>query len=504
MENPTRRTFITVGGYLAAIACVALATWLKDLAAPTIIPSNVPISYILAIVVTAFFFGLGPAVLTSLLSVLAFDYFFLTPLHTVAFDHPENYPIMGIFLVVGITISYLESRLRTRTEQAITEAIARRKAETALRDVNVNLEQRVAERTLELRESELRWSTTLASIGDAVIATNANGGIVFMNSVAESLTGWKIDEARSRPVREVFHILDESTRKDVEPPIEAVIRAGTVVGLANHTILIKRDGTEIPIDDSGAPIVGPDGGCTGVVLVFRDVTERRKSEQLKDDFIGMVSHELRTPLTVVAGAINTAISPGVSPDDVRQLLNDAAWGAETMGDIIENLLELSRWQANRLVLGSSIVDIRSAVRRVVDKASKKSSNHRIVADVAPDLPVVTADLTRIEHILDNLVDNAIKYSPDGGDVLVAAQQDGTSILLSVSDQGIGITPSEAERLFQPFSRLQALPPASVQGIGLGLVVCRHLVEAHGGQIWVESEPGKGSTFKFTLPLDKPS
>ena len=130
-----------------------------------------------------------------------------------------------------------------------------------------------------LRESEQRWATTLASIGDAVIATDTSGKIMFMNGEAEELTGWKLSEASQKPVKKSFNIVNEQTRLEVENPIEKVLREGIVVGLANHTVLIRKDGSEVPIDDSGAPIKDKDGKTTGVVLIFRDITERKKAEE---------------------------------------------------------------------------------------------------------------------------------------------------------------------------------------------------------------------------------
>ena len=131
----------------------------------------------------------------------------------------------------------------------------------------------------KLRESEQRWATTLASIGDAVIATSVSSKIVFMNGVAEELTGWSLSEALQKPVKEVFKIINEQTRKEVEDPVSKVLEKGLVVGLANHSVLIRKNGTEVPIDDSGAPIKDKDGSITGVVLVFRDITERKQNEE---------------------------------------------------------------------------------------------------------------------------------------------------------------------------------------------------------------------------------
>jgi len=212
----------------------------------------------------------------------------------------------------------------------------------------------------------------------------------------------------------------------------------------------------------------------------------------------MVSHELKTPLTIVLGGIKTALSEGIGTQDAHMLLQDAEWGAQTMADIVDNLLELSRWQARRLVMLRTKVNMSAAINSVVERSSHKVREHKVVADIPGTLPEIPIDRTRIERILDNLIDNAIKYSPDGGEVRVSARIETDQLVVSVRDQGIGIAAVDAEKLFQPFARLEThLPSSSIKGIGLGLVVCRRLVEAHGGSIWVESEPGKGSVFSFT-------
>lgn len=591
-----------------------------------------------------------------------------------------------------------------------------------------------------LKKSEQRWATTLASIGDAVIATDKAGNTAFMNAEAELLTGWTLREASGRPVEEVFHVVNEQTRQVIESPVAKVIRTGQVCGLANHTSLVRKDGTEIPIDDSGAPIISEGGDITGAVLVFRDIsrrrkvedrvrqladqwqltfdsitdpisiqdkdfklvrvnkayadavrmkeaeltgrkcyevihgltchiagcphqktletgksstveffeprlgiyieastspildkngevtgtvhiaknitarkkvaaalqterakltgllksmedgvgiisadlqleyinpameaeygpvagrkcyeyfnnrsdvcpwcrndeifagksirsdvqsiktgkiyevtyaplknedgtlskltvwhdiTERKKVEELKDGFIGMVSHELRTPLTIITGAVHTALLEGLPPDERDVLLKDAAAGAESLENILGNLLELSRYQANRLVLANEPVNIRKAVDEVVEQLKGKSPAHRLKNHVGERISVV-ADKVRIERILHNLIENAIKYSPDGGDVTVTASQEDGFLVIGVSDQGIGISLADQARLFLPFERLERLT-GGIKGLGLGLVVCRRLVEAHGGRMWVESEEGKGSTFYFSLQLEK--
>ena len=287
-------------GYLLAIGLVALATWLKYLAQPNIIPADVPILYILAIVPTAIFFGFGPSILVCIFSLLAYDYFFIPPLQQISFFEVRNAPILVIFLLVGILFSYLASNLRNKNKEALKEIAARKQSEAELEKDRDHLEDIIEQRTTELektnlelkqditkrekaeealRQSEQSWATTLASIGDAVIATDVTGGITFMNPVAEALTGWSLREASSQPIAEVFNIVNEYSRQIVENPVSRVLQQGTIAGLANHTVLIRKDRTDVAIDDSGAPIKSQDGKTMGVVLVFRDITDRKQMEE---------------------------------------------------------------------------------------------------------------------------------------------------------------------------------------------------------------------------------
>ena len=297
-EKRSLRIFYNSLGYLIAVASVALATWLKFLAQPTIIPADVPILYLLAIVPTAIFFGFGQALLVCVLSFLAYDYYFIPPIHQITFNITET-PIVVIFLLVGVLFSYLASNLREKNRIAAREITSRKQSEAELITYRDHLEELVQQRTSDLektnlalkeeigehkkdeealRQSEQRWATTLASIGDGVVATDVSGRVSFMNTVAETLTGWKTDEANQKPIAEIFNIINETTRQKAENPVDKVLQLGTICSLANHTILIRKDDTEISIDDSGAPIKDTKGVTSGVVLVFRDITERRKTE----------------------------------------------------------------------------------------------------------------------------------------------------------------------------------------------------------------------------------
>ena len=241
----------------------------------------------------------------------------------------------------------------------------------------------------------------------------------------------------------------------------------------------------------------PDGTARRISGMMIDITGSKKAEEIKDEFIGMVSHELRTPLTVIMGALKVATSEGVSPEDAADMLNDAAESSQELAEILNNLVELSRYQARRLQLSRKKADIARLIRGIAKTENGLMKDHRLLMDIKDGLPVAEVDEVRLRHILRNLIHNAFKYSPPGTDVELSAEQAAGYIAVHVKDYGPGLTPEEQARLFQPFERIDGSKP----GLGLGLLVCRRLVEAHGGEIGVESEPGEGCDFWFTLPVE---
>jgi len=264
------------------------------------------------------------------------------------------------------------------------------------------------------------------------------------------------------------------------------------------------DGTSVWGSLSMRPIIDGRGKLVARRLSVVDITERKKLDQLKDDFISLVSHELRSPMTVITGAINTALTEEerLTPEERRQLLKDASVEADMLSNILVNLLELSRIQANRLALNAESISARKVIRAAIDEIKRQGSGHQFVTRLPRDLPPVDADELRLERILYNLLENAVKYSPPQSTIRVAAQPEDKQLVISVSNEGPGITPADQAELFAPFQRLEKSRPGGARGVGLGLLVCRRLVEAHGGRIWVDSTPGQGATFSFTIPLSR--
>jgi PAS domain S-box-containing protein len=348
-----------------------------------------------------------------------------------------------------------------------------------------------------LRRSEANYRMLVESSPDGVMSVDNKMRIIDCNGETCRLLGYPRKELKGKDFRK---LLAGATLPD---RLSAYYDQLTQKGLVETEFeFLGRDGRTIPV---WAKIVGAydsNRRLSQALVYIRDIAERQKLDQLKDEFIGLVSHELRSPLTVIIGAINTALTEEdrLSRDEMRQLLQDAAWEAESLSYLLGNLLELSRVQADRLFLIREPVNIRKVVRDAVDKIKRQSSNHSFEIDLPKSLPLVHADELRLERILHNLLENAVKYSPNGRKIRVSARLEDDNMVMGVSDEGIGISLHDQTRLFSPFERLATQRLQGVKGIGLGLLVCRRLVEAHGGRIWVESEPGRGSTFYFTLPL----
>ncbi len=354
--------------------------------------------------------------------------------------------------------------------------------------------------------------TTLTSIGDAVIATDGSARVTFMNRVAENLTGWAEAEARDRRLQDVLTMVNEETRLPVENPAERALREGVVVGLANHTILIARDGVERPIDDSAAPIRDPQGKTIGVVLVFRDVTDRRQSEQqlltLNRDllrtnqdlqqFSYAASHDLKEPLRTVSNylqLIRGRYKDKVLDEEAAQFFDIAANGAQRMHALVEALLEYSRTGE----VGDAVLNPIS-VQQIVDQAianlQSSISENQAEVSVGP-LPVVNANPLYLTQVFENLIGNALKYrSGRPPRISIDAEERASECVFSVEDNGIGIAPEYHAQIFGIFKRLHG---DEYPGTGIGLATCKKIVDRHGGTIWVESEPGKGSRFFFTIP-----
>ena len=346
-----------------------------------------------------------------------------------------------------------------------------------------------------LQHSEASYRTLVEASPDGVLALDADGQIIDCNEGLCQLLGYEKVKVKGNDIRKFL---------PAAMPAELTAQLRHKGRLEAEFEAVRQDGQTVTVWAKGVARVDKEGKLSQTVLYIRDIAERKKLDELKDELIGLVSHEIRTPLTVIMGGLNTLLSEEtrLSPEEKRQLLQDAALETNSLSYLLGDLIELSRAQANRLSLNLEPVAIRSVIKGVVGKLEQQTSAHRFVIDLPPRLPMVQADPIRIERILHNLLENAVKYSPRGGEIRVLAKRDGNHLVIGVRDQGVGISQADQTKLFIPFERLENRGLEEVKGAGLGLMVCRRLVEAHGGRIWVESQPSRGSTFFFTLPFSK--
>ena len=266
-------------------------------------------------------------------------------------------------------------------------------------------------------------------------------------------------------------------------------------------LLTRSDGTSLPVSVQAAPLRDDLSATMDSVLVVQDVTQLRQAEQLKDDFLSLISHEFRTPLTAIHGGAHLLADAEASLDAKtrRDLLGDVVAESNRLDQMLKNLLLLSSVMAGRLSVETEPVLLAPLAKGVANEVAARSPGHQFMVDVPKETPAVEGDPSLLEQVLRNLYENAVKYSPNGGVIRTATEQVNNRVVLSITDQGLGIAEEHIPNVFLRFHRAGADP--TVRGMGLGLYLSRFLIVAQGGEIMVSSPgPGKGSTFSIALPV----
>jgi len=380
-----------------------------------------------------------------------------------------------------------------------------------------DLEKEVAERKQAeeaLLESEERWETTLASIGDGVIATDELGIITFINTVGEKLTGWSLDRAVGKPITEIYNVISEKSRENLDNPALLALKKKSVVMLTNHSVLIQKDLTEIPIDDSAAPIKNREGSIVGTVLVFRDISKRKNAENAKNDFISMLAHELRNPLAPLLLSMqklkmyiqpNGEMVSRKEPLILSESVENALRQIFIMTRLLDDLLDVSRMEQGKIALQFEKIDLHRAlnfsvasVRLLVDERK-----HKFTMSLPLEPIVIEADPVRFEQTVVNLLNNAAKYTDVGGKIHLSATRDKDFVEIRVRDTGKGISKDKLTHIFDPYYQIESKTQL-YEGLGLGLMLIKNLITLHNGTIEVVSEgKEKGSEFIVRLPILQP-
>jgi len=370
-------------------------------------------------------------------------------------------------------------------------------------------ERKEAEKALS-QEKE-RLAVTLRSIGDGVITTDTDGRLVLMNKIAEELTGWNQHEAFGKDIGEVFHIINAKTRHQCENPVEKVLKAGSIVGLANHTNLIARDGTESMIADSGAPILDAKSEIIGVVLVFRDVTDKHRIERQlqqaqKMESIGIlaggIAHDFNNMLGVITGNVSHALSQIDRGAELFDILSDVQESAKQAQALTQQLLTFAK--------GGAPVKKAANLNQIIRESAKfvtRGGKTRCEFGLSDNLWTVEVDAGQINQTISNLVINAGQAMPDGGIIQIQTENiviesevthpadlpPGKYVKITVKDHGIGISEKHISKIFDPYFTTKQT------GSGLGLATSYAIIKKHDGYMTVDSEIEKGTVFHIYLP-----
>ncbi len=376
----------------------------------------------------------------------------------------------------------------------------------------------------KLRKMERWLTTTLRSIGDAVIATDKMERITMMNPVAESLTGWRQLDALGLRFTEVFKVVHETTGEPIQCPVNKALNEGVIINLEEHAVLLSKNGERVPVDDSAAPIRDDEGNIMGCVVVFRDSTYRKSSEErLKKElaeqfehrmkmqtaqleeankeleaFTYSVSHDLRSPISAIDGfaqALSEDYETTLDPEG-KQFLGIIRKNAQRMGKMVEDFLRLARLGHKPLEL--TTVKMMPMVEEIVSDLKEAKGRKHVEVNIS-NLPDVQGDEPLLRQVWINLLSNAFKFSSHREKPLVEISTSTTDseIVFLVKDNGAGFEMRFAERLFGVFQRFH--PAEEFEGTGLGLAIVRRIVLRHGGRVWAKSERDKGAEFYFALP-----
>lgn len=388
----------------------------------------------------------------------------------------------------------LEERVSERT-QALHSALATVKAEAA--------ERALAERAI----GRLRRTTDLIlnAAGDGMLGIDCGGRITFANPAAATILGYTVDDLVGSFAHGLFHQhgLDDHGLIWEECPTQLVLHTGQAHPADNEQY-VRKDGTSFDAETSTVPLFDHDI-IIGAVITFRDVTERRAVDRMKNEFISIVSHELRTPLTAMRGSLGLLSGGmvGALPPTAQRLIDIAASNTDRLVRLINDILDIERMESGRVTLERADCAADELVQRAVEVMRPMASQAGIRMTV--DAPPVhfRADADRVVQVLTNLLSNAIKFSPRESDVHIDVSSENDRLVFRVSDQGRGIPSDKLEHIFDRFQQVDASDSRDKGGTGLGLAICRSIVQQHGGEIWATS-PGTtgGSTFIVSLPLGR--
>jgi len=498
VARPAGRPPTDWAGYGCSVAAVAVCTGLAWVMFPLFALSNLIMAYLLGVVVVSTRWGRGPSILASVLSVAAFDFFFVPPYYTFAVTDTQYFVTFGVMLVVALVISGLAVRIRAQAEAArererrIAALYAMSRELASTRGVHDLLDVAVRHIAEVFRT---RVVVLLPQPGGRLAVEAALSAQFPLDSNELAVGQWAYDHGQ---------IAGRGT--DTLPgatglylPLTGSRGTVGVLGLRPEQPHALQSPEQLHLLETFA-------GQTALAIERAHLAEeaqqaqvRAETERLRNSLLSSVSHDLRTPLASITGAASTLLESGAKLDDrTRQdLLESLHEEAERLNRLVQNLLEMTRLESGALQLQREWHPLEEIVGAALGRFGKRLQDRPVTTKVPADLPLVPIDDVLIEQVLINLVDNALKYTPARSPIEISASSIEGAVLVEVADRGPGLPPGDEKRIFDKFYRSGT---QAVRGAGLGLAICAGIVEAHGGRIWAENRPGGGVTFRFSLPV----
>jgi PAS domain S-box-containing protein len=354
----------------------------------------------------------------------------------------------------------------------------------------------------ELAEERRNIEAIIENSADGIMTIDPERRILSINASMERLTGWKKEEVIGS---HCFEVLKLRSNKGVELcKAKCPITGGTEGIFSIDGVIITKDDQKIDVGMNYSVACSSSGDLLTTVVNVRDVSRLRQLEDMRSILLSTFSHELQTPISIIKAYANTLARTDAGWS--RQTINDKLLAIEQESDrlseLVTKILYTSRLEAGGLTLNKLVIDLSKESPKVTKRLEHQTAIHRIAVDFPAEFPSILADPEKVEEVLTNLVENAIKFSPEGGAIIIKGESSKTEVLVTVADEGIGIPLRDQEHIFDRFYRVKSSSPGTTHGTGLGLFICKTLIEAHGGRFWVESELGKGSRFTFSLPIDE--
>ncbi|MBN2470904.1 MAG: PAS domain S-box protein, partial [Anaerolineae bacterium] len=353
----------------------------------------------------------------------------------------------------------------------------------------------------EVTREKQRLDAIMENSGDGVMILTAEQLITVFNRALTSMTGVPAEEALGKYCWQVVPLRDHNGDQVIEElscPAEHCQDGERFYVEGDY---VREDGIRVTLGITYSPLLDHEGQLVNIIANVRDITHFHEAEEMKSTFISVISHELKTPVALIKGYAGTLRREDADwdPAVVQQGLCVIEDEADRLTGLIENLLSATKLQAEGMQLKYEDVRLDRIAQAVVERFKTQTDTHEFVLEFPPAFPVIPGDSTRLRQVIDNLVGNAVKYSPGGGTIRVAGSYTDKQVRIEVQDEGVGLPQDEWDRIFERFYRVDDALTRRTQGTGLGLYLAQAVVQAHGGKIGVHSVPGKGSTFHFTLP-----